>query len=100
MKRIATQWLAAMTLLAASQVLQAADSAQPVKVYVDGLTSNVAEQVKKHAAMGETALRKYLDDTQKVHRLRYEDVTQPRVQPVSSTPGLQKEPKKHANEYR
>ena len=77
-----------------------AQSEKPVKVYTDGLPKNIAEQVEKAAAQGEASLKRYLEQTQKQHRLRYEDVTQPRVQPVSDTGGLAKEPKKHANEYK
>jgi len=100
MTRIGSRMLVAAGLLAAAQVVAAADPPKAVKVYVDGLPANVAEQVKRHAQQGETALRKYLNDSQKMHRLSYEDVTQPRMRPVSDTGGLAREPKKHATDYK
>jgi hypothetical protein len=90
----------AAALFAASTPLLAQQAEQPVKVYVDHLPANVAEQVRKHAAQGETSLKRYLERTNSLHRLRWEDVTTPRPQPVSDTGGLEREPKKHANQYR
>jgi len=91
--------LAAATI-AASTTLFAQQAEQPVKVYVDHLPANVAAQVRKHAAEGETSLKRYLERTHSIHRLRWEDVTEPRPRPVSDTGGLEREPKKHANQYR
>jgi hypothetical protein len=100
MKRYTLRCLLAAAALVASQAGFAQQREQPVKVYVDGLPSHVAEQVKKHAEEGETALKKYLERTRTLHRLTWDDVTQPRVQPVSDTGGLAKEPKKHATDYK
>jgi len=99
MKRSLTGTLAAAALLALGQAAFADEREKPVTVYVDGLPAHIAEQVKKHAAEGETSLKRYLDRTQTLHRLRWEDVTQPCLQPVSDG-GLQKEPKKHATDYK
>jgi hypothetical protein len=100
MKRNTFGCLVASILFATAQAALAEEREKPVKVYVDGLPAHIAEQIRKHAAEGETSLKRYLDRTQSLHRLRWDDVTQPRVQPVSETGGLQKEPKKHASEYR
>jgi hypothetical protein len=85
---------------AASPASFAQQTEKPVKVYVDGLPKHVAEQVQKHADEGETSLKKYLERTRTVHRLTWDDVTQPRLQPVSDSGGLAKEPKKHATDYK
>ena len=87
-------------MLAATAPLLAHEIEKPVKVYVDHLPQNVAEQVREHAAEGETSLKRYLERTSSIQRLRWEDVTSPRPQPVSDTGGLEREPKKHAAEYR
>jgi hypothetical protein len=90
----------AAAMLAASATLFAEETEKPVQVYVDHLPANVADQVRKHAAEGETSLKRYLARTHSIHRLRWEDVTEPRARPVSETGGLEREPKKHANDYR
>lgn len=100
MKRSLMGTLVAAAALALGQAAFAEEREKPVTVYVDGLPVHIAEQVKKHAAEGETSLKRYLERTQTLHRLRWDDVTQPRMQPVSDTGGLQKEPKKHANDYK
>src|SRR5688572_24032606 len=100
MKKSTIGWLAAAALFAAAQGAIAQQREEPVKVYVDGLPAHVAQEIQKHAAEGATSLKRYLDRTQNLHRLRFEDVTQPRVQPVSNTGGLTREPKKHANDYK
>jgi hypothetical protein len=100
MKANALRCILAAAILAASSPLLAQEREKPVQVYVDHLAPNVAEQVRKHAAQGETALKQYLQRTHTVHHLRWEDVTQPKAQPVSDQGGLEREPKKHANQYR
>ena len=100
MKANTVRSILAAGILAASTTLLAQPAEQPVKVYVDHLPANVAEQVRKHAAEGETSLKRYLVRTHSIHRLRWEDVTEPRARPVSETGGLEREPKKHANDYR
>ena len=100
MKPNAVRCILAAALLAASTTLLAQQGEQPVKVYVDHLPANVAEQVRKHAAEGETSLKRYLVRTHTIHRLRWEDVTEPKAQPVSETGGLVREPKKRAADYK
>lgn len=100
MERNTLRCLAGVVAFAAAQLLAAEQKEPAVKVYTDGLPTHVAEQIQKHAAEGETALKQYLERTKNLHRLRYDEVTQPRMQPVSDGGGLQKEPKKHANDYR
>ncbi len=100
MKANTIRCILAAAILAASAPLLAEEAQKPVKVYVDHLPANVAEQVRKHAADGETSLKRYLERTNSLHHLRWEDVTQPRPQPVSDKGGLEREPKKHAAEYR
>jgi hypothetical protein len=94
------RFILAAAVLAATTPLLAQQAEKAVKVYVDHLPANVAEQVRKHAAEGETSLKRYLERTSSIHRLRWEDVTEPRPQPVSDTGGLEREPKKQANQYR
>jgi len=100
MKRNTIGCLATAVLFTVAQAALANPGEKPVKVYVDGLPTHIAQEVQKHAAEGETSLKRYLDRTHSLHRLRFEDVTQPRVQPVSNTGGLTREPKKHANDYK
>ena len=90
----------AATMLAVTAPLVAQEREKPVTVYVDHLPKNTAEQVRKHAAQGETALRRYLAGTSGTQPLRWEDVTMPKAQPVSDPGSLSREPKKHANQYR
>ena len=98
MKANSLRRMLAASILAACAPLFAQE--RPVTVYVDHLPKNVAEQVKKHAAEGETALRRYLASTSGTQPLRWEDVTQPKAQPVSDKGALSREPKKHASQYR
>ena len=100
MKRYTLRCMLAAAALVVSQAAFAQEREKPVKVYVDGLPNHVAQQVQKHASEGETSLKRYLERTRSLHRLTWDDVTQPRVQPVSDTGGLAKEPKKHATDYK
>jgi len=100
MKANSLRCMLAASIFAVSAPLFAQERERPVTVYVDHLPKNVAEQVKKHAAEGETALRRYLAGTSGTQPLRWEDVTQPKAQPVSDQGALSREPKKHANQYR
>ena len=49
----------------------------PVKVNVAHLQPAVAREVEKHAAMGMTSLKRYLEATRKQNGLALEDVTRP-----------------------
>ena len=100
MKAKSLRCILAAAMLAVCAPLAAQEREKPVTVYVDHLPKNVAEQVKKHAAQGETSLRRYLASTSGTQPLRWEDVTVPKAQPVSDTGTLSREPKKHANQYR
>ena len=100
MKAKSLRCILAAAMLAVSAPLVAQEREKPVTVYVDHLPKNVAEQVKKHAAQGESALKRYLASTSGTQPLRWEDVTVPKAQPVSDTGTLSREPKKHANQYR
>ena len=100
MKANSLRCILAASILAVCAPLFAQERERPVTVYVDHLPKSVADQVKKHAAEGETALRRYLASTSGTQPLRWEDVTAPKSQPASDKGALSREPKKHANEYR
>ena len=73
----------------------------PVKVNVAHLQPAVAREVEKHAAMGMTSLKRYLEATRKQNGLALEDVTRPedRRDPKEITPPT-KDYKKHAKDWK
>ena len=73
----------------------------PVKVNVSHLQPTVAKEVEKHAAMGTTSLKRYLEATRKVNGLALEDVTRPedRRDPKEVTPPA-KDYKTHAKDWK
>ena len=73
----------------------------PVKVNVSHLQPAVAKEVEKHAAMGMTSLKRYLEATRKQNGLALEDVTRPedRRDPKEVTPPA-KDYKTHAKDWK
>ena len=73
----------------------------PVKVNVAHLQPSVAREIEKHAAMGMTSLKRYLEATRKQNGLALEDVTRPedRRDPKEIVPPT-KDYKKHAKDWK
>ena len=73
----------------------------PVKVNVSHLQPAVAKEVEKHAAMGMTSLKRYLEATRKQNGLSLEDVTRPddlrKATDITPPP---KDYKKHAKDWK
>ena len=76
-------------------------SEPPVKVNTSSLQPAVAKEVEKHAAMGMTELKRYLEATRKQNGLSLADVTRPEDarEPKEITPPS-KDYKKHAHEWK
>ena len=73
----------------------------PVKVNVSHLQPAVAAEVQKHAAMGMTSLKRYLEATRKQHGLALEDVTRPEdMRKASDITPPNKDYKKHAKDWK
>lgn len=76
-------------------------SEPPVKVNVSHLQPAVAAEVQKHAAMGMTSLKRYLEATRKQHGLALEDVTRPEdMRKASDITPPNKDYKKHAKDWK
>ena len=73
----------------------------PVRVNVSHLQPSVAKEVEKHAAMGMTSLKRYLEATRKQNGLAVEDVVRPEDMrdPKAITPP-NKDYKKHAKDWK
>ena len=73
----------------------------PVRVNVSHLQPSVAKEVEKHAAMGMTSLKRYLEATRKQNGLALEDVVRPEDMrdPKAITPP-NKDYKKHAKDWK
>jgi hypothetical protein len=73
----------------------------PVKVNVAHLQPSVAREVEKHAAMGMTSLKRYLEATRRQNGLALEDVVRPEDMrdPKAITPPA-KDYKKHAKDWK
>jgi hypothetical protein len=73
----------------------------PVKVNVAHLQPAVAAEVEKHAALGMTALKRYLEATRKQNGLALEDVTRPEdMRKASDITPPNKDYKKHAKDWK
>ena len=84
-------------MLSATAIAQEA----PVKVNVAHLQPAVAKEVEKHAAMGMTALKRYLEATRKQNGLALEDVTRPEdVRDAKAITPPTKDYKKHAKDWK
>ena len=76
-------------------------SEPPVKVNVSHLQPAVAAEVQKHAALGMTSLKRYLEATRKQHGLALEDVTRPEdMRKASDITPPNKDYKKHAKDWK
>ena len=73
----------------------------PVKVNTGHLQPAVAKEVEKHAAMGMTSLKRYLEATRKQNGLSLEDVTRPEdMRKASDITPPNKDYKKHAKDWK
>ena len=73
----------------------------PVAVNVDHLQPRVAAEVEKHAAAGYKSLARYMERTRAIHRLWFDDVTQPKSEAAPLDRKVaSREFRKHAIEYR
>ena len=88
MKRITIAGLLLASLVSMNANAQASEPHQVVIVNVEGLHPHVAEQVRTHAAKGPIELRRFLERTNMIHRLRMEDVVKPadRVEVTAQRP--------------
>ena len=85
MKPIFIKCTLALFAATAASTVAASEREQPVWVNTSGLQTHVAEQIRMHAAQGETALSYYLARTRKMNQLVIEDLTKPQSEAMSES---------------